>query len=234
MTPKTKKYSSKTRVIIILLLLYLTTRIFSIIEFAPHNDEVNYAWFSQLINADWEVNKYISMDGRMWGEYKDPLQYWLGTLFVNMFEDPLIGLRVCSLMFGFMGISFMYLLAKEVFQNRTIAQIFLVLVIFSDYFFMMDSLFLAEVYVYGLGSAFLYFTLLTIKGFWKGKLKWQLPLLAIISLVLCLLSKQSGTIWIAVAFVIFGLFLVSKDLNCFRNLKKIVYSTVLITLAKHI
>jgi len=216
------------RVFLLIVLLYLIIRMFSLLQFAPHNDEVNAAQWSQFIQADWKANKYVSISGDFFGEYKDPLQYWLGALLVDSFQNPIIGIRICSLLVGSVGLIFTYLLALKIFKSSTIARLVAIMIVFSDYFFMMDSLFLAEVYVYGFGAAFLYFIYLTVERFWDGRFSWASVVLAFLFCVLVLLVKQSGVIWIVFGFSIFGLFLASNDLLKKRNLKKGVYSTGLI------
>ena len=228
MIQKFKTCIMENRVFLLIVLLYLIIRIFSLIEFAPHNDEVTSAQWSQLIQADWKANKYVSINGDFFGEYKDPLQYWLGALFVDSFDNPIISVRICSLLFGSIGLIFTYLLALKIFKSSTIARLVAIMIVFSDYFFMMDSLFLAEVYVYGFGAAFLYFIYLTVERFWGGRFSWLSAVLAFIFCTLMLMVKQSGIIWIVFGFVIFGLFLASNDLLKKTNLKKVAYSTGLI------
>ena len=199
MIQKFKTRIIENRVFLLIVLLYLMIRIFSIIEFAPHNDEVNAAQWAQLIHADWKANKYVSISGDFFGEYKDPLSYWLGALLVDSFQNPIIGIRICSLLVGSVGLIFTYLLALKIFKSSTIARLVAIMIVFSDYFFMMDSLFLAEVYVYGLGAAFLYFIYLTVEGLWHGRFSWLSVVLAFLFCVSVLLVKQSGIIWIVFA-----------------------------------
>ena len=226
MITKIKKCILENRVLFLIILLYLIIRMFSLLQFAPHNDEVNAAQWSQLIKTDWERNKYISMGFA--GQYKDPLSYWLGALLVDSFQNPIIGIRICSLLVGSVGLIFTYLLALKIFKSSTIARLVAIMIVFSDYFFMMDSLFLAEVYVYGFGAAFLYFIYLTVERFWDGRFSWASVVLAFLFCILVLLVKQSGIIWIVFGFAIFGLFLASNDLLKKRNFQKVAYSTGLI------
>ena len=210
--------------------LYLIVRIFSVIEFAPHNDEVNYAQFSQFIKADWEANKYISMDGRMANQYKDPFQYWFGALFLDLLENPVTSLRICALVFGLVGVVFSYLLALKIFKNSVAAGIVALMIVFSDYFSMMDSLFLTEVYVYGSGTAFLYLSYVTVERIFKGRSPWISAVFASIFFLLALLSKQSGLVWSVFGFVILGIFLVSDACPKQRPLKRTIYAIVLLVL----
>ena len=229
MIQRVKTCIVKNGVFFLILGLYLVIRIFCIVEFVPHNDEGISAQRSQLIKADWEANKYISMDGRLAGQYKDPFQYWFGALLIDTLDNPVMSLRMCSLLFGLMGIIFSYLLALKIFRNRAAAGIVGVMIIFSDYFSMMDSIFLAEVYVYGSGAAFLYFAYVTIEKLCKGRFAWVSAIFASGFFCLALLSKQSGLIWFAFGFVILGVFLVSNDLPKATNTRKIVYSIALLT-----
>ena len=228
MIKKYGRFILENRIFLLIVLLYLITRMFSLLQFAPHNDEVNSAQWSQLIQADWKTNKYVSISGDFFGDYKDPFQYWFGALFVDSFQNPIIGVRLCSLLVGFVGLIFTYLLAFKIFKSSKVARLVAIMIVFSDYFFMMDSLFLAEVYVYGFGAAFLYFIYLTVERFWAGRFSWASAVLAFLFCVLMLLVKQSGIIWIVFGFAVFGLFLTSNDLLKKRNLKKVAYSIGLI------
>jgi len=225
---ETKAFTVKYNPFFVVLVFYLIVRIFCIIEFAPHNDEVNYTQFSQLIKADWEANKYISMDGRMAHQYKDPFQYWFGALFLDFLDNPVINLRICSLIFGLVGFIFSYLLALKIFKNRTAAGIVGLMIVFSDYFSMMDSIFLTEVFVYGSGTAFLYFSYVTFEKIYSGRSPWINAGFASIFFLLALLSKQSGIVWFVFGFVILGIFWVSNEYSKQRQIKRTVYSIVLL------
>ena len=55
--------------------LYCVTRAIGISHFELHNDEAIYIEVSQIIGANWEENKYWTLDGRMRSDYKYPIPY---------------------------------------------------------------------------------------------------------------------------------------------------------------
>ena len=116
---------------LIILFLYIVTRLLGIFYFAPHNDEVLYTQYAQLIASDWGKFKFISMDGTMFVDYKEPLQFWLTSLTVNLWKNPLVGVRIWSLMLGFCGLFFTQLLVKRIWGN-TVAIIVAFLIILSE------------------------------------------------------------------------------------------------------
>tara|TARA_B100000315_G_scaffold117158_1_gene107417 strand:+ start:3081 stop:4649 length:1569 start_codon:yes stop_codon:yes gene_type:complete len=202
---------------VIILFLYIVTRLLGIFYFAPHNDEVIYTQYAQLIASDWGKFKFISMDGTMFIDYKAPLQFWLTSLTVNLWKNPLIGVRIWSLMLGFCGLFFTHLLVKRIWGN-TVAIIVAFLIIISEYYFYFDSVGVTEVYIYGLGAAFLYF----LHDFFSSN-KWGSGAIAILLFSAMLITKQSGMVWILFAGLIPLLVLLkdhSKLKDVLRNYKK--------------
>ena len=181
---------------LIILFLYIVTRLLGIFYFAPHNDEVLYTQYAQLIASDWGKFKFISMDGTMRVDYKEPLQFWLTSLTVNLWKNPLVGVRIWSLMLGFCGLFFTQLLVKRIWGN-TVAIIVAFLIILSEYYFYFDSIGIQEVYIYGFGAAFLYF----LYEFFNSN-NWRNGVIAILLFSAMLITKQSGMVWILFAGLI--------------------------------
>ncbi len=154
-TPKQTKDFLKKNFWLFIFVLYLATRLVGLICFGPHNDEVIYTQFAQEIHKNWSQNWNISIDGRMFGDYKDPLQYWLTAWSVDWFANPLWGVRLWSLALGWLGLYCLLRFTAEL-KNYKAAIIFAGLWLVSSYYFYFDSLGLAEVYVYGLSGAALY------------------------------------------------------------------------------
>ncbi len=153
----------------------------------------------------------------MFVDYKEPLQFWLTSLTVNLWKNPLLGVRIWSLIFGFCGLVFTQLLVKRIWGN-TVAIIVGFLIILSEYYFYFDSIGLTEVYIYGLGAAFLYF----LYDFFSSN-KWRNGIIAVLLFSAMLVTKQSGMVWILFAGLI-PLVVLLKDhsrLNdVLRNFKK--------------
>ena len=202
---------------LIILFLYIVTRFLGLFYFAPHNDEAIYTQYAQLIASDWEKYKFISMDATMFVDYKEPLQFWLTSLTVNLWKNPLLGVRIWSLMLGFFGLVFTQLLVKRIWGN-TVAIIVGFLIVISEYYFYFDSIGLTEVYIYGFGAALLYF----LYEFFNSN-NWRNGVIAILLFSAMLITKQSGMVWILFAGLI-PLVVLLKDhsrLNdVLRNFKK--------------
>ncbi|MFH1681826.1 MAG: glycosyltransferase family 39 protein [Candidatus Eisenbacteria bacterium] len=201
------------RVLLALLAAFLATRIFALVHLELHNDSALFVEMSREIAADRDANKYLSMDGRLFGVYKDPLQLWIGAIVVGLSRDPVLPLRITSMLFGLVNVLFLYLFASRLFENRRIGAIAAALAVFSDYLLLFDSLFLAEVYVYGLGAVFLYLVLLAIEGAWSGRPRWIPTALAAPLFGSILLVKQSGAAWGLFACMVLPLFLACRRLS---------------------
>jgi hypothetical protein len=177
---------------------YLLTRLLGVFLFAPHNDEGLYTHYAQLMARDWDRYKYMSMDGRMFGEYKDPLQYWVAARTVDWWRNPLIGVRLWSLIWGLCGLVFAQLLVARVWDHR-VALVFGALIVLSEHYWYFDSIGLAEPYVYGLGSLFLYsiYELVRNRGF-RG---WSWGCTAVAALAAMWLAKETAIVWVGLGAV---------------------------------
>jgi len=198
---------------IILVILFLVTRLLMALFLAPHNDEVIYTQYAQLINHDWQNNKYLSVDGRFLGDYKEPFQYWLTSMSVNWWTNPLWGVRLWSIIFSLGGFVAWFYLAKKLLGTR-IAKIFALLYIFSGYYLYFDAIGLAEVYVYSLGAIFLWFSYL-----WLMKARWYYLIMAGAIFSLALLAKNSAWLILVLGLAIPYL-LVVKQPDIFTKQKK--------------
>ncbi len=181
---------------IILIFLFLGTRILMALFLAPHNDEIIYTQYAQLINQNWENNKYVSVNGSFLSDYKEPLQYWLTSISVDWWVNPLWGIRLWSIIISLGGFVTWFYLAKKLLGDR-VAKIFGILFVFSGYYLYFDAIALAEVYVYSLGGIFLYLSYL-----WLTKRRWYYPVMASTIFSLALLAKTSA--WL---ILILGIFL---------------------------
>jgi len=133
--------------------LYCLTRAIGISHFELHNDETIYIEVGQIIGANWEENKYWTLDGRMRSDYKYPIPYWLGSWILQHSDSIPYNVRVLSCAFGLLGIASLFLLAASIWDLRA-AFFTCILILFSEYFLYFDSIFLAESFVYGLGGLF--------------------------------------------------------------------------------
>ncbi len=185
-----------------------------LVYFAPHNDEVNYAQVAINVHLDWENNKYMSLDGRVNRDYKVPLHFWLTSLTVRLFDNPMVGMRLWSLFFGTIGFLFTMLLARRLLGD-VVAVLAGYFIVFSEYHLYFDSIGLQEVLVYGLGAAYLFF----LYSFLQSH-SWKMGACAFLCLLGCLLTKASGQLWILLGSVIPLLVICSCKEE--KNLNKVV------------
>lgn len=139
----------------IIFFLFLTSRVIGLFYFEPHNDEVIYTQYAQLIHSDWNNFWDISIGGKMFGDYKDPLQFWLTSLTVGIWHNPLFGVRIWSVLFSLLGLYFFTRFAKRAIGEKE-ARVIAILWIFSSYYFYFDSIGITEVYIYSIVSFLIY------------------------------------------------------------------------------
>ncbi|MDO8659119.1 MAG: glycosyltransferase family 39 protein [Candidatus Parcubacteria bacterium] len=101
-------------VLLILTLVYLATRFYSILSLPIFTDEAIYIRWAQIAkqDANW---RFISLtDG------KQPMFIWLMVISLRFIQDPLLAGRVVSVGAGFVTLIGMYFLGKEIFKNNKI------------------------------------------------------------------------------------------------------------------
>ncbi|MBF0286402.1 MAG: tetratricopeptide repeat protein [SAR324 cluster bacterium] len=201
------RLQNQNLILTLLLCIYLISRLMGLFYFAPHTDESVYTQVSMMIAEDWEKNKYFSLDGRWYNDYKQPLKFWITSLSINLWKSPLVGTRIWSLLFGFSGIFFTQLLISRV-CDKTTAMCITGLIVLSEYYLYFDSIGIHEVVLYGSGAAFLYY----LYDFLE-KNRWISCLLAIFTLTAVLTTKASGVMWIVLGLTLPLLILASKTTN---------------------
>ncbi len=198
------RLQNKNLILTLILCTYLISRLFGLFYFAPHTDESVYTQVAMMIAEDWEKNKYFSLDGRWYNDYKQPLKFWMTSLTIDLWKNPLIGTRIWSLLFGLLGIFFAQLLIGRIY-NKTTAICFTGLIVLSEYYLYFDSIGIHEVVLYGLGAVFLY----SLYDFLEKK-RWISCLFAILTLTMMLTTKASGVMWVALGLILPLLVIVSK------------------------
>ncbi|MBP6882413.1 MAG: glycosyltransferase family 39 protein [Candidatus Levybacteria bacterium] len=109
-----RTYKLEIFISLILLVLYFTTRILTILQIPIFTDEAIYLRWTQIASQDssW---RFISLtDG------KQPLYIWLAIVSMKLISDPLVAGRLVSVMAGFMSLVGLFFLGKDVFKNRWI------------------------------------------------------------------------------------------------------------------
>src|ERR1044072_5548290 len=81
---------------------FLLSRIFVLLSFPVFNDEAIYLQYAQLIHQDFGKYQFVS-EGAMYAGWKPPLQYWIGSAFIGLADDPLLAGRLAALFVSLLG-----------------------------------------------------------------------------------------------------------------------------------
>ena len=142
-----KRYKHREAWILVLAsLLFLATRFWNILSFPIFNDEGIYLQYAQLIHDNFSEYKYISVHN-VFGDWKPPLQYWIGALFVNLTRNPLLAGRSVAVVFSVLGVIGIYLFVREVF-GRTAGVAAVVFYLASSLTLLYNMQFVAETFVF--------------------------------------------------------------------------------------
>jgi hypothetical protein len=179
-----------------IVVFYVASRAVGILHFAPHNDEVIYAFAAAMIADDWQANRWVFQDGRLLDDYKEPLPTWAEALTVNWFADPLIGMRLWSLVLGLLGLLCVHRLVARVWSEAA-ASVAAASIALSEYHLYFDSVAMNEAFLYGLGAGSL---LLLFDALEHRRVASGLGAAALLAGVLS--AKGSGVLWIGHAALI--------------------------------
>lgn len=163
---------------------FLLTRLFNLGIIPIFTDEAIYSYWAQVALND-PANRYISLvDG------KQPLFIWIGAIFQSFIADPLIATRMTSILSGALSVVGIYLVAKELFGQKT-AKIASLLYIIMPFTLLYDRLALYDSLLTMLGLFSVYFTIKMIES-----PRLDLALLNGMTIGLALLTKSSGYFYI--------------------------------------
>ncbi len=200
MPDKEARRGSLISVFLPLLLLFAVTRFAGLMTQPAWNDEPLYIDYMQLQAFDLEHYRWLSMQKA--GEWKPPLQFWVGSRFINMVNDPLLGGRLVSAAVAMFGFAAALWLAFSLSGSAPFALLFGAFMLASPFQVMHDKVALTEAFVYSLG----YLYLAAAWGGWRcargghragaALLVAALPFLGL----LLLLTKQSGELYMLYAF----------------------------------
>lgn len=174
-------YSVQTAFI---LALFLLMRFAFLTAFPISNDESLYINYTQLIDADWDKWKFVSVRNANF-DWKPPLPFWLASTFSGFFSDPLLGSRMVSSFASVTGCLSVYCLSG-LLGGRKAALWAGLLWTLNPMTVFYDRLFLAETFVYSFSAAALLFTYLASE---RSRL-FIVP--AVLFGAAALLSKQSA------------------------------------------
>ena len=127
-------------------LLFLVTRLWNLLSFPIFNDEGIYLQYAQLIHQNFSGNKFISVHNPM-GDWKPPLQYWLGGTFIGITENPLLAGRIIAVVFSLLGVFGIYYFVRGVF-DRSAAVAAAVFYLISSFTLFYNTQFVAETFVF--------------------------------------------------------------------------------------
>ena len=168
-----------------LLLLFIASRFLWLLNFPIFNDEALYINYSQLMHADWDGAKFISVANPN-HDWKPPLLYWFCAPFIGSAGDPLLTARLVSASVSVTGFLSVYYFAGYYFNDKRAAFWAGLLWILNPLVIFYDRAFLAETFVYSFSAAALLFTYLAVS---KNRI---FIFLAVPFGAFALLSKQSG------------------------------------------
>lgn len=184
--------------LLILLGLFLLSRILTLTAFPIFNDEAIYLQYAQRIHDDWQKNKFISMHGEF-TDWKPPLMYWMAAPFIGWGNDPLIAGRAVAFLVSVAGFFGFYLFAKELFGEREGVISALLYVLCPPVLFH-NNQFTAETFLVSTAALF-YWALL--KAMRRDKPRWWIWAVAAVLLgAALLLFKQSGFLLLAVSVLL--------------------------------
>src|SRR5258708_23943970 len=109
-----KRYKFEIIFAALIIILYFFLRFYHILNLPIFTDEAIYVRWAQIAkqDANW---RFISLtDG------KQPMLIWLGILFLRIFHDPLLAVRMVSVFAGLATTGGLFFLGKELFKNRWI------------------------------------------------------------------------------------------------------------------
>lgn len=120
--------------ILVLISLFLFTRLLNLTKLPIFTDEAIYIRWSQIgsRDANW---RFISMtDG------KQPMYTWIAMVFLKFIDDPLFAGRLVSVLAGAGSMVAIYLVAKELFGSRRVGLIASTLYLLSPFPLMYDRM----------------------------------------------------------------------------------------------
>lgn len=95
--------------------LFLVSRALFLTAFPIFNDEAIYIQYAQRIHDNWHQNRFVSMTGEKYNDWKPPLQYWIAAPFIEWGNDPLVTARLIAVVVSAAGLFGFYLFAKQLF-----------------------------------------------------------------------------------------------------------------------
>jgi len=153
-----KKYIKLLIILIPILVLALTIRIYNLTEIPVFADEAIYIRWAQVMKSESTLRFLPLSDG------KQPLFMWVVIPFTKLFTDPLVSGRFVSVLTGLGTIIGASFVALELFKSKKAAVVTAMLLTFSPYIYFFDRIALVDSMLTMFGVWSFYFVYLTAKN----------------------------------------------------------------------
>ncbi len=176
--------------LVILLALFLITRLINLSTFPLHGDEGAYIYWGQIA-ASGPDQRFISM----WGG-RQPLHTWIVAALVPVVDDILVPARLISVAAGALTALAVFLLARRLFSTR-VAVIATLFYILSPYAAQFDRQVFQDGMIAAEATWTLYLTVVTFE-----RPRWPATIGLGVVVGLALLTKSTS--WLFIPLTIFG------------------------------
>ncbi|MEY2576387.1 MAG: hypothetical protein QOF80_1874 [Verrucomicrobiota bacterium] len=175
--------------------LFVISRALTLMAFPIFNDEAIYIQYAQSIHENWHQNRFVSMAGEMYNDWKPPLQYWIAAPFIEWGKDPLLPARLIALTASAAGLFGFYVFAKRLFgEAEALLSAFLYVLCPTVLFH--NNQYIAETFLFSIAPIFYWTLLKAIDGARPG-LGWTIT--SVLLGAALLLFKQSGYLLLAIS-----------------------------------
>ena len=182
-------------------LLFLSTRLWNVSLFPIFNDETIYLQYSELIHDDFSANKYVSVHN-IYADWKPPLQYWIGGLFINSKRDPVVAGRIVASVFSLIGLFGTYFFVRQIF-NPTAAAGAAAFYLISPLTLFYNTQFVAETFVFSATSALYACLAALLRSLEKSRITALMWFMAsALAGALLVLFKQAGALPLYLSIVL--------------------------------
>lgn len=185
-------------------LLHFITRFVFIFRYPGFNDEMTYLRYGKIMIDSSQHYYSLTLSG------KQPLPYWLYGMAMHVFSDPLFAGRFVSLLFGLATLFGVYLISREIYNDR-IAYRAMILYVITPVFLFYDGLAVVDNALLAIFT-YICFSLIIL---WK---QWSLRRIMLIAIliVISLWIKTTGVLFAIVVFLLLCSFVYEKRMNAIQ------------------
>jgi len=175
--------------------LFVMSRALTLMAFPIFNDEAIYIQYAQSIHENWHQNRFVSMAGELYNDWKPPLQYWIAAPFIEWGNDPLVPARLVAFIASAAGLFGFYAFAKRLF-GEGVGLLSAFLYVLCPTVLFHNNQYIAETFLFSVAPIF-YWALLKAIGGSRPAFGW-IPISVLLGTAL-LLFKQSGYLLLAIS-----------------------------------